>query len=204
MQAGESYAYDSPPGQSTQQDPIGIAGGANVYGFASGDPVNLSDPFGLCGKDVQKADKYKQCVEVSLEEGKAIGRAALQRMQAHQDAGVEYAAVRPLGANQDDCNNFCEKSIKAAGLEVPATATWQFATSMYYARVHPRRRREGDVMWQPGHVGIFSGTYDAKGRPLGYQMGTHGAALLAWGPGGEFSGGEQLIYYRLLKRIGTP
>ena len=47
MQAGESYAYDSPPGQSTQQDPIGIAGGANVYGFASGDPINFSDPFGL-------------------------------------------------------------------------------------------------------------------------------------------------------------
>lgn len=32
----------------TQQDPIGIAGGANVYGFASGDPVTYSDPFGLC------------------------------------------------------------------------------------------------------------------------------------------------------------
>ncbi len=31
----------------TQQDPIGIAGGANVYGFAGGDPVNYSDPYGL-------------------------------------------------------------------------------------------------------------------------------------------------------------
>ena len=38
----------SHPVHSTQQDPIGIAGGANVYGFASGDPVNFSDPFGLC------------------------------------------------------------------------------------------------------------------------------------------------------------
>lgn len=32
-------------------DPIGIAGGANVYGFANGDPVNFSDPFGLCPDD---------------------------------------------------------------------------------------------------------------------------------------------------------
>ena len=32
----------------TQQDPIGIAGGLNLYGFANGDPVNFSDPFGLC------------------------------------------------------------------------------------------------------------------------------------------------------------
>jgi hypothetical protein len=28
-------------------DPIGIAGGLNVYGFANGDPINFSDPFGL-------------------------------------------------------------------------------------------------------------------------------------------------------------
>jgi hypothetical protein len=35
-------------GQSTQEDPIGLAGGVNLYGFAAGDPVNFSDPFGLC------------------------------------------------------------------------------------------------------------------------------------------------------------
>ena len=35
-------------GQFTQQDPIGLAGGLNVYGFAGGDPINFSDPFGLC------------------------------------------------------------------------------------------------------------------------------------------------------------
>jgi hypothetical protein len=33
--------------QFTQKDPIGIAGGMNLYGFAGGDPVNFSDPFGL-------------------------------------------------------------------------------------------------------------------------------------------------------------
>jgi RHS repeat-associated protein len=35
-------------GQFTQSDPIGIAGGMNAFGFAGGDPVNFSDPFGLC------------------------------------------------------------------------------------------------------------------------------------------------------------
>jgi len=34
-------------GRFTQEDPIGLAGGLNLYGFANGDPVNFSDPFGL-------------------------------------------------------------------------------------------------------------------------------------------------------------
>jgi RHS repeat-associated protein len=39
--------YDPARGQFTQADPIGLAGGLNVYGFAEGDPVNFDDPFGL-------------------------------------------------------------------------------------------------------------------------------------------------------------
>jgi RHS repeat-associated protein len=39
--------YDPAAGRFTQEDPIGLAGGLNVYGFANGDPVNYGDPFGL-------------------------------------------------------------------------------------------------------------------------------------------------------------
>ena len=39
MLYGRNRYYDPGTGQFTQQDPIGIAGGANVYGFAGGDPV---------------------------------------------------------------------------------------------------------------------------------------------------------------------
>ena len=47
MVYGPKVQYDAGAGRSTQQDPIGVAGGANVYGFGSGDPVNYQDPFGL-------------------------------------------------------------------------------------------------------------------------------------------------------------
>jgi hypothetical protein len=40
--------YDPQTGQFTQPDPIGLAGGLNSYGFAAGDPVSYSDPYGLC------------------------------------------------------------------------------------------------------------------------------------------------------------
>ena len=39
--------YDPATGQFTQTDPIGLAGGLNTYGFANGDPVSYSDPYGL-------------------------------------------------------------------------------------------------------------------------------------------------------------
>ncbi|HEX5387138.1 MAG TPA: RHS repeat-associated core domain-containing protein [Gemmatimonadales bacterium] len=39
---------DPANGRFTQEDPLGLAGGLNVYGFAKGDPANYSDPFGLC------------------------------------------------------------------------------------------------------------------------------------------------------------
>jgi RHS repeat-associated protein len=42
---------DPATGRFTQEDPIGLGGGLNLYGFASGDPANFSDPFGLCPKD---------------------------------------------------------------------------------------------------------------------------------------------------------
>lgn len=40
--------YDAQTGRFTQADPIGLAGGMNLYGFGDGDPVNNRDPFGLC------------------------------------------------------------------------------------------------------------------------------------------------------------
>jgi RHS repeat-associated protein len=43
--------YDPQTGRFTQEDPIGLAGGMNTYGFAGGDPINASDPFGLTACD---------------------------------------------------------------------------------------------------------------------------------------------------------
>jgi RHS repeat-associated protein len=57
--------YNPDSGQFTQPDPIGIAGGLNVYGYAAGDPVNYSDPFGLCATEsAEEADPDDHCWEI--------------------------------------------------------------------------------------------------------------------------------------------
>ena len=40
--------YDQRSGRWTQEDPIGVAGGLNLYQFNGNNPVSNSDPFGLC------------------------------------------------------------------------------------------------------------------------------------------------------------
>ena len=48
LQYRRNRYYDPETGRFTQSDPIGLAGGMNLYGFAGSDPVSYSDPFGLC------------------------------------------------------------------------------------------------------------------------------------------------------------
>jgi RHS repeat-associated protein len=40
--------YDQGTGRWTQEDPIGVAGGLNLYAFNGNNPAAYTDPFGLC------------------------------------------------------------------------------------------------------------------------------------------------------------
>jgi RHS repeat-associated protein len=57
--------YDPATGRFTQEDPIGLAAGTNLYGFAAGDPVTYSDPFGLdgCKTDEPCKSPYAEVLE---------------------------------------------------------------------------------------------------------------------------------------------
>jgi RHS repeat-associated protein len=59
--------YDPKTGRFTQEDPIGLAGGLNAYGFADGDPVSYSDPYGLCKKPTGlKKGEVGICIETFI------------------------------------------------------------------------------------------------------------------------------------------
>lgn len=48
--------FDPLTGRFTQQDPLGLGGGLNLYDLGGGDPVNFGDPFGLCPTPTGKDD----------------------------------------------------------------------------------------------------------------------------------------------------
>ncbi len=86
--------YEAATGRFTQEDPIGLAGGLNAYGFADGDPINFSDPFGLC-------TPWPDCLlhgtaNWGAQHGGAIGSVALNGAAA-ANAAAESFAVNDLG-----------------------------------------------------------------------------------------------------------
>lgn len=81
--------FDPSTGRFTQEDPIGLAGGMNLYGFADGDPVNYSDPFGLC--------PWTECLAQALanwgaSHGGAAGAVALNAGAA-MNAGFQATGI---------------------------------------------------------------------------------------------------------------
>jgi RHS repeat-associated protein len=55
--------FDPQSGRSTQPDPIGLAGGLNLYGYAGGDPINARDPFGFCPEEMRTEERKQECRE---------------------------------------------------------------------------------------------------------------------------------------------
>jgi RHS repeat-associated protein len=72
LQFMRNRQYDPATGRFTQEDPIGLAGGLNAYGYAGGDPVNSSDPFGLCEPPGSKACQIIEGIGKRLKEPEKV------------------------------------------------------------------------------------------------------------------------------------
>ena len=94
----QSLVPDAATDRLRQVDPVGIAGGVNLYGFAEGDPVNYPDPFGLC------PDPQDPVCRFALGGGRTpgvgvnallggIGRKAEELWDKHGDVAIEVGMM---------------------------------------------------------------------------------------------------------------
>ena len=60
--------YDSRTGRFTQEDPIGYAGGSNLYAYAGNNPASYTDPFGLCPEDEKEGEDCREDIFQQMKE----------------------------------------------------------------------------------------------------------------------------------------
>lgn len=82
--------YDATTGRFTQEDPIGLAGGLNLYGYANGDPVNFSDPFGLDCMDANGKRIPCSPLPMPLQLARLVNRTTLQVLQPESTRGSGF------------------------------------------------------------------------------------------------------------------
>jgi len=71
---------------------MGLAGGLNLYGFAGGDPVNFSDPFGLCPENMGGDGKHNTLGDCP------VGSKGAEEFNRRAGGAIEKAPVSPLDA----------------------------------------------------------------------------------------------------------
>jgi uncharacterized protein RhaS with RHS repeats len=108
-----------------QQDPIGIAGGLNLYGYANGDPINFSDPFGLSPCDelwdpdvgddefFEMAENWQKCRE--------------------EERAYEAAADEWMAEFAGRCRGSIVTATVSSGMEIGGLKMWGKA---YYAATY--------------------------------------------------------------------
>ena len=85
--------YDPQTGRFTQEDPIGLAGGLNLHGFAGSNPVNANDPFGLIVS--YRSEQERHQVEEAANRSPTL---KLQLMRLDRDSSVVVTfEIAPVG-----------------------------------------------------------------------------------------------------------
>ncbi len=112
--------YDPQTGQFTQPDPIGLAGGLNVYGFADGDPVSYDDPYGLC-PPAPCDDSPENQPEALLAQGRALVTGFRRVMQFGAAVG-EF--LMPIQAIDGGDGNHRVRRIRAANWPCRPSRRW--------------------------------------------------------------------------------
>lgn len=107
-------AYDPEAGRWLSRDPIGEAGGANLYAYVGGTPLGFIDPFGLCSCNLPDASNF---VRNYPDYDTYTGSGVWSLIGGSLDAN--YGAISPGGV-QNSCAARVSYGLNASGSAIPA------------------------------------------------------------------------------------
>lgn len=104
-----------------QADPIGYAGGMNLYGYVGGDPVNYTDPSGMSFKEVL----WRIIKEIVREEPQCTG----SRIKSGCDGLMSRSEVGPAGGGGSSRRSYTICTDDGSGESCAKTTYYKYAGS---------------------------------------------------------------------------
>lgn len=150
--------YDPATGRFTQEDPIGLAGGLNSYGFANGNPVSYSDPYGL------SSQACPTCVGIVLGAVIGGGGRALYNYLNDRPIGDGVAKYALGGAVIGGTLGF-GYGVLATRAAAAATTVTTVAGAGGAAATNPRTASGLEILQQSGSRILALGQHAATGSP---------------------------------------
>jgi len=122
--------YDQNTGRWLQEDPIGVAGGLNLYQFNGNDPVTFTDPFGLsvCSdlreeidNNAEQMKDYKKRYQehINKGDGDTGHEEAIRNMERRHDKLMRRYKQNNCG-DEDDHDNWNSQAEAIRAIPVPA------------------------------------------------------------------------------------
>lgn len=171
--------YDPEGGRFVNEDPVGFAGGVNLYTFGGNDPVNGSDPSGLSPEDchwvaaenthsggigvlIIYGNGYWECFpSASGDDGYSSDPSTYSRR-----GGAGRTATKPSGPNSPACNAAAANFVVSFGADALGVSAVRGVKMLARASQLKATHRADLEAWRAWH---FGGSLTPAPRPSNWS-----------------------------------
>ena len=126
--------YNAALGRFLQRDPIGMAGGANLYAYSGADPINAVDPFGLSGWLYDERETMREEYDNQKEQEKRenYSRMLFEKYDLEKKEAEQWKKDNPLEAWASDQIMSKTVAVATGGLSEVVDAYEKYQQGQYF------------------------------------------------------------------------